>query len=135
MPYTKEATLRTQQEKLKRFLKLIDMLVVQSKVNMMEESTDRLSCKIGEENETYQKQVIATKYKNTFKGKQYLECFLTLDVNSESIFLKPTSEDINFLFEDIINRSVVRLCRNHKKIMNDQDILSIIYADSEKISK
>ena len=51
MPYTKEATLRTQQEKLKRFLKLIDLLVVHSKVTMMEESTDRITAKIGEEND------------------------------------------------------------------------------------
>lgn len=35
MPYTKEATLRVQQEKFKRFLKLVELLVVHSKVAMM----------------------------------------------------------------------------------------------------
>ena len=35
MPYTKEATLRTQQEKFKKFVKLIDLLITHSKVNMM----------------------------------------------------------------------------------------------------
>ncbi len=39
MPYTKEATLRVQQEKFKRFLKLVDILVVHSKINMMDYAT------------------------------------------------------------------------------------------------
>lgn len=46
MPYTKEATLRVQQEKFKRFLKLIELLVVQSKVAMMNESTHTTARKI-----------------------------------------------------------------------------------------
>jgi hypothetical protein len=39
MPYTKEATLRTQQEKFQKFIKLINLLITNSKVNMMSEST------------------------------------------------------------------------------------------------
>ena len=50
MPYTKEATLRTQQQKFKKFVKLIDLLITHSKVNMMQESTDILAKKINEEN-------------------------------------------------------------------------------------
>lgn len=46
MPYTKEATLRTQQEKFQKFIKLIDLLVVHSKVKMMDESTTLLARKM-----------------------------------------------------------------------------------------
>ena len=46
MPYTKEATLRSQQEKFQKFIKLIDLMITHSKVNMMEESTHKLAHKI-----------------------------------------------------------------------------------------
>jgi len=39
MPYTKEATLRVQQDKFKRFLKLVELVVIHSKINMMDEAT------------------------------------------------------------------------------------------------
>lgn len=48
MPYTKEATLRAQQEKFKRFVKLIDLMITHSKVNMMDESTKKLCAKLDE---------------------------------------------------------------------------------------
>lgn len=72
MPYTKEATLRTQQEKFLKYIKLVDLIITHSKVNMMSESTTVLVKKIEEENENYQRQVVNNNYKNTFKGKQYL---------------------------------------------------------------
>jgi hypothetical protein len=50
MPYTKEATLRVQQEKFKRFLKLVELLVVHSKVGMMSEATVSVSRRLEEEN-------------------------------------------------------------------------------------
>jgi hypothetical protein len=46
MPYTKEATLRVQQEKFKRFLKLVEILVVHSKINMMDSATVSTSRKL-----------------------------------------------------------------------------------------
>ena len=50
MPYTKEATLRVQQEKFKRFLKLVEILVVHSKVGMMSEATVSVARRLEEEN-------------------------------------------------------------------------------------
>lgn len=38
----------------------------------MSESTTVLSRKINDENETYERQVVDSNYKNTYKGKQYL---------------------------------------------------------------
>jgi hypothetical protein len=49
--------------------------------------------------------------------------------------LKPTRDDLNYMFEEIVNRAVVKLCRNHKRIINDDDILEIIYDSTEKIVK
>ncbi len=73
--------------------------------------------------------------KSNFKGKQYLECVLTLDLIESGLLLRPTKEDLISLFEDIVNRSVVRLCRNHKKISSDIDVLSIIYDSPEQFPK
>ena len=77
MPYTKEATLRVQQEKFKRFLKLIDLLVVHSKINMMDHATEATAKKLEDENESYHdfmEMKNNRKLKNTgnFKGKQYI---------------------------------------------------------------
>jgi len=58
MPYTKEATLRIQQEKFKKFLKLVEFMIVDSKIKMMNESTEKTVKKMEEENENYEKQVI-----------------------------------------------------------------------------
>lgn len=49
--------------------------------------------------------------------------------------VKPTLEDLGSLFEDIVNRSVVRLCRNHRKITSDGDILAVIYDNQEQYPK
>lgn len=74
MPYTKEATLRAQQEKFKRFVKLIDLMITHSKVNMMDESTKKLCAKLDEENDAYDKQAIGPDSSYQFKGKQYITC-------------------------------------------------------------
>ena len=95
MPYTKEATLRTQQEKFKRFVKLIDLMITHSKVNMMEESTEKLRSQIDEENILYQKQVIESgesSPKFPFKGKKLIVCDVSLDAKDHSIIVKPNRE-------------------------------------------
>jgi hypothetical protein len=56
---------------------------------------------------------------------------MTLDTKNQTFYLNPTQEEVSTLFEGFINRSVVRLCRNHKKISGDTDILSIIYDNSD----
>ncbi len=39
------------------------------------------------------------------------------------------------MFEEIVNRAIVKLCRNHKRIINDDEILQIIYDSNDKIVK
>jgi hypothetical protein len=39
------------------------------------------------------------------------------------------------MFEDIVNKSIIKLCRNHKRIINDDDIIDIIYDANGKIIK
>ncbi len=50
MPYTKEATLRTQQEKFKKFLRLVEFMIVDSKIKMMDQSTEKMVRMMREEN-------------------------------------------------------------------------------------
>lgn len=73
-------------------------------------------------------------YKNV-KVKQYLECNLTLDHSEKILTVQPTQEDLESMFEDIVNRSVVRLCRNHKKISTDLKVLTIIYETQDQFPK
>jgi hypothetical protein len=58
-----------------------------------------------------------------------------LDPRERMLMVKPTLEDLGSLFEDIVNRSVVRLCRNHRKITSDGDILAVIYDNQEQYPK
>lgn len=82
MPYTKEATLRIQQERFKRFLKLIEVAVVHSKINLMEQNTKNFVTRIKEENQSYQEYLQQAKISKErdmhFKGKQYLQCLFQL---------------------------------------------------------
>ena len=55
--------------------------------------------------------------------------------SKDRIMLKPNKEELISLFQEIVNRSVVRLCRNHKKISQDSDILSIIYDNQDNAPK
>lgn len=80
MPYTKEATLRVQQEKFKRFLKLVELLVVHSKVGMMSEATVSVGRRLEEENENYIDFLgVKNGRKENFKGRQYMECQLLVE--------------------------------------------------------
>ena len=132
MPYTKEATLRVQQEKFKRFLKLVDLLVVHSKINMMDHATLSTARKLEEENESYQEFMTLKleKKKNQdshFKGKQYIECLLQIEEREERAVLRPSRDELTTLMEDIVNRSTIKLIKNHRRIINDPDIIAILY--------
>ena len=72
MPYTKEATLRTQQEKFQKFVKLVDLIITHSKANMMSESTNLLARKLEEENYFYEKTAVLSNYKTQYKSLKYL---------------------------------------------------------------
>lgn len=50
-----------------------------------------------------------------------------LDPRDHRLIIKPNREEINILFQEIVNKTVVRLCRNHKKMLVDTDVLSVIY--------
>ncbi len=42
---------------------------------------------------------------------------------------------MNNLFEDIVNKSIIKLVRNHKRIINDSDINDIIYDNVDGIQR
>lgn len=60
---------------------------------------------------------------------------LTLNHKEQDLFLQPTKQDLKSLFETIVTRSVIRICKNHKKINADIDVLSIIYDSQEQFPK
>lgn len=71
----------------------------------MEESTKSLNHRINEENENYNEHRLTIQNSKNrkademnFKGKQYIECFLQLDITDKRISLRPTREDIANLF-------------------------------------
>jgi hypothetical protein len=37
--------------------------------------------------------------------------------------------------EDIVNRSTIKLIKNHRRIMNDPDIIAILYEGAEENNK
>ena len=60
---------------------------------------------------------------------------MVLDINLNGLSVIPNQEELESLFEDVVNRSVVRLCRNHRKMSSDLDILSIIYDTPDQVPK
>lgn len=74
MPYTEEATVKTHYEKLTKFMKLIDSLIIDGKLKLIFESTSSLRQIICSQNDEYYTDVIATNEKLMYKGHQWFFC-------------------------------------------------------------
>jgi hypothetical protein len=50
-----------------------------------------------------------------------------LEESEQRVALRPTKEELTNLMEDIVNRSIIKLVRNHHRIIHDPDINAILY--------
>jgi hypothetical protein len=48
------------------------------------------------------------------------------------VLLKPSRDELIHLMEDIVNRSTMKLVRNHHRIINNPDINAILYEGTEE---
>lgn len=53
-------------------------------------------------------------------------------MDERRIVLQPSRSEVNILFENIVNKSVLKLVRNNQRIINDKDISTIIYGSSSE---
>lgn len=67
-------------------MKLIDYMVIAGKLGMVMESTSFLRIKIAEKNTDYNKEVIQTNEKYSYKGKQWFVCQLSFSDEKRLIF-------------------------------------------------
>jgi hypothetical protein len=67
-------------------VKLIDYMVIAGKLGMVMESTSFLRIKIAEKNTDYNKEVIQTNEKYSYKGKQWFVCQLSFSDEKKLIF-------------------------------------------------
>ena len=91
MPYTQEATVRTHFKRLKKFVKLIDFVIVDAKLSLINKSTESLVDQIRQLNEDY--------VQNSSSKKQYQmnsgsSSWILIEAiyRGESIIFSPTRE-------------------------------------------
>lgn len=125
MPYTQEATIRTHYKKLKKFVKLMDYLVVDSKVlllndyvqlQMMSNSADQIVQQVKEMNDSYQEtkgQTKKTMFRTSSQSWIIIEGLNKLDV----IMFNPARDGLRRLFEDIVTKGVSRICTKHRELI------------------
>lgn len=55
-----------------------------------------------------------------------------MEEGEERSQLRPSREELTNLMEDIVNKSIIKLVRNHHRIINDPDINAILYEGAEE---
>ncbi len=104
----------------------------------MNESTHATARKLEEQNENYREYLNNKSQKgkdNHFKGKQYIECQMHIEEREERAYMRPSREELTNLMQDIVNKSIIKLVRNHQRIINDPDINAILYEGAEEQNK
>lgn len=118
MPYTQEATIRTHQKKLRRYIKLVDYLMLDSKINMIINSLESLYLTIRQYNDSYEESLHVAY--NARKIKAGLPIFL-IDLFFEGfdVTYSPSRLDIKMMVNDTITKTINLVCQKHKQYIRD----------------
>lgn len=111
MPYTEEATIKTQQLKLRNFIKLVDYLVLTAKTTLFKNSATELERVITETNTFYANRV----------GKGYgSSCWIRIEVeeHGEELFFVPAKSTVKDCIEEILFETVMEVCRTHTQFLH-----------------
>ncbi|KAL4466850.1 hypothetical protein ABPG74_010447 [Tetrahymena malaccensis] len=122
MPYTQEATIRTHYKRLNKFVRLVDYLIVDSKIQMINNSTSSIVRHIEDLNDS-----IGDKYQSV----NSMIIVEASNIGPELVFT-PNRDILRKMFEEIISKSVQRICNKHKMLVNVQELRDYIrIEDSE----
>lgn len=119
MPYTQEATIRTHFKKLNKFVRLIDYLILDSKIAMIQNCTGQIHEQIDELNQ------LVMDSKKHFNN---LSCWLIVEASQRvgQLVYTPDRDTLKRMFEEIVQKSVTRICSKHKLLVNLQELQQYI---------
>ena len=103
MPYTQEATIRTHYKRLQKFIKLIDYLILNSKLGMMNFSTERLFEAVLEHNAN------AKENKGNMRNSSWIVC--EIGHKELDVVFTPNRETTRRIFEEVVNKGIQRICK------------------------
>ena len=132
MPYTQEATVRTHFKRLKRFVKLIDYLIIDSKLKMMNNSTVTLVNTLKDITETYIESKDANRYFKTNPS------WLIVEVNLKELrlFYDPQVDKIRALFDEMVTKGIQKICTKHKQLQSVPELAQYTRNnDDEEVSE
>ena len=120
MPYTQEATIRTHYKKLRKYVKLIDYMMIEAKMNMVQYSITKLNQTIGSFNHGY---LDILSNPNGARRLSRNNPILIIEAEFEGleVSFKPSQEQTKNLFEDSIYKSVQLVCKRHKQYLHDSE--------------
>ena len=119
MPYTQEATIRTHYKRLKKFIRLVDYLVLDSKLSMMNNSMVKMS-----EYLEGNRDVVKFEYKNNGGFPTLIN--VRPDFINEEIHYIPSFLEIRKIFDEIIVLGVNHICGEHKMLLNNPEFSTYV---------
>jgi len=102
MPFTQEATIRTHFKRLNKFVKLIDYLILDSKIEMINNCTELISQQIEERNENNEED---KKFNNNLSSWIIVEA----SAKATTLVFTPDRSTLKKIFENIIQSSVTKI--------------------------
>ena len=126
MPYTEEATIRTHYNRLRKYIRLVDYMIKYSKINLIKNGSTNILKSLKDNNESA---MFKLKKEDSLRNN----CWLQNEVFHElvEITYSPNKEQINRLVEEIVIKSVQRICVKHKQFSNHNEFL--VYKEEEDI--
>ena len=115
MPYTQEATIRTHYKRLRKFIKLVDYLVLNGKLSMMNFSSELLLRSISEHNSSVKDP----------KRSSRINCWLIceLGMRENELTFTPNKEITRKVFEEVISKGIQRICNKHRQLIHFPELL------------
>ena len=117
MPYTQEATIRTHYRKLRKFIKLIDYVILDAKLSMMEHTSLKLHDLIHGQNSAYEE--ILSDPRTNLRLTPILS--IKAEFQGKKIKFLPTKEQTQRIFEEAIIKAINLVCNKHKQLILDPD--------------
>jgi len=102
-------------------------VVLDSKIEMINNCTENIAQNIEDRN-------LNNGEDTSFHSN--LACWLILDVDnlSNQLMYSPDRETLKKLFEDLISKSVIKICAKHKHMIKLEEIQKFIISDGEHLS-
>ena len=115
MPFTMDATVRIHYKRLRKFVKLIDCLIMDSKIHMIKNSTNEVIKKIIELNSSNEDKSFSNSVTSSWiivKG----------NIKNDVLSFVPDKPTLTNIFEEIVYKSVKSVCAKHKKLVKSSEL-------------